>query len=259
MKQPSVGVTRQDAVGCANARWFDAANVCYDWLVRHGYINYGCVQLPKPQFESRNGSPTKKRKTIAVIGAGISGLSCARQLEGLFTQYAGRFYARGEEIPKVIVLEGRSRVGGRVYSREFKTKSAGIEPEFKGKRHTAEMGGMIITGFDRGNPMNVIVRGQLGIPYHALTAETTIYDSNGKPVDPVRDLLVEKLYNDCLDRVSEFKYKFQPSKLIEGNRDLLDEGRDSLGDGSKSIIQAEEATAALPDAPQYRSKAYQKL
>lgn len=249
MKQPSVGVTRQDAVGCANARWFDAANVCYDWLVRNGYINYGCVQLPKPQLEFRSGSPTKKRKTIAVIGAGISGLSCARQLESLFTQYAGRFYARGEEIPRVIVVEGRSRVGGRVYSREFKTKTAGIEPEFKGKRHTAEMGGMIITGFDRGNPMNVIVRGQLGIPYHALTAETTIYDSNGKPVDPVRDLQVEKLYNDCLDRVSEFKYKSQPSKLIEGNRDLLDEGRDSLGDGSKSIIQAEEATAALPDAP----------
>ncbi|KAL7901435.1 Sec1-like protein [Trichoderma sp. SZMC 28014] len=212
MKQPSVGVTRQDAVGCANARWFDAANVCYDWL------------LPELQSEFRSGSPTKKRKTIAVIGAGISGLSC-------------RFYARGEEMPKVIVLEGRSR-----------TKAAGVEPEFEGKRHTAEMGGMIITGFDRGNPMNVIVRGQLGIPYHALTAETTIYDSNGKPVDPVRDLQVEKLYNDCLDRVSEFKYKFQPSKLIEGNRDLLDEGRDSLGDGSKSITQAEEATAALPDA-----------
>ncbi|KAL7927743.1 Sec1-like protein [Trichoderma austrokoningii] len=249
MKQPSVGVTRQDAVGCANARWFDAANVCYDWLVRNGYINYGCVQLPKPQLEFWNGSPAKKRKTIAVIGAGISGLSCARQLEGLFTQYAGGFTARGEEPPKVIVLEGRSRVGGRVYSREFKTKSAATKlPEFKGKRHTAEMGGMIITGFDRGNPMNIIVRGQLGIPYHALTAETTIYDSNGKPVDPVRDLLVEKLYNDCLDRVSEFKHKFPSSKLIEGNRDLLDEGRDSPGDGSKSIIQAEEATAALPDA-----------
>lgn len=250
MKQPSVGVTRQEAVGCANARWFDAASVCYDWLVRRGYINYGCVQLPEPQPDFRgNEPPTKKRKTIAVIGAGISGLSCARQLDGLFKQHASHFYSRGEELPKVVILEGRGRVGGRVYSREFKTRPATSEPEFKGKRYTAEMGGMIITGFDRGNPLNVIVRGQLGIPYHALTAETTIYDSNGKPVDPVRDLLVEKLYNDCLDRVSEFKYKYQPSKVIEGNRDLLDEGRDSLGDGSKTIIQAEEATAALPDAP----------
>ncbi|KAL6895565.1 Sec1-like protein [Trichoderma longibrachiatum] len=226
MKQPSVGVTRQEAVGCANARWFDAASVCYDWL------------LPEPQPDFRNEPPTKKRKTIAVIGAGISGLSCARQLDGLFKQHASHFYSRGEEPPKVVILEGRGR-----------TRPAASEPEFKGKRYTAEMGGMIITGFDRGNPLNVIVRGQLGIPYHALTADTTIYDSNGKPVDPVRDLLVEKLYNDCLDRVSEFKYKYQPSKVIEGNRDLLDEGRDSLGDGSKTIMQAEEATAALPDAP----------
>ncbi|KAL6787879.1 Sec1-like protein [Trichoderma sp. SZMC 28012] len=249
MKQPSVSVTRHGAVGCANARWFDAANVCYDWLVRRGYINYGCVQLPESQSELRNEPPTKKRKTIAVIGAGISGLSCARQLDGLFKQHAGHFYARGEEPPKVILLEGRGRVGGRVYSREFKTRTAESEIEFKGKRHTAEMGGMIITGFDRGNPLNVIVRGQLGIPYHSLTAETTIYDSNGKPVDPIRDLLVEKLYNDCLDRVSEFKFKSQPSKLIEGNRDLIDDGRDSPGDGSKTIMQAEEATAALPDAP----------
>ncbi|KAL6868431.1 Sec1-like protein [Trichoderma novae-zelandiae] len=248
MKQPSVSVTRQEAVGCANARWFDAASVCYDWLVRRGYINYGCVQLPEPQPDLKNAPPTKKRKTIAVIGAGISGLSCARQLDGLFKQHASHFYSRGEEPPKVVILEGRGRVGGRVYSREFKTRPATGDAEFKGKRCTAEMGGMIITGFDRGNPLNVIVRGQLGIPYHALTADTTIYDSNGKPVDPVRDLLVEKLYNDCLDRVSEFKFKYQPSKVIEGNRDLLDEGRDSLGDGSKTITQAEEATAALPDA-----------
>lgn len=249
LRKPWTCVTREEAVGCANARWFDAANVSYDWLVRRGYINYGCVQLPpdSPITKSRASNDRKRRK-IAVIGAGVSGLACARQLEGLFKQYAERFYDMGEDIPDVVLLEGRSRVGGRVYSREFKTKLNNRKPEFEGKRHTAEMGGMIITGFERGNPINVLVRGQLGLPYHALTAETTIYDSNGKSVDPIRDELVEKLYNDCLDRVSEHKFKAQPSKLIEGNHDLLDEGRDSLGDGSKTIMQAEEATAALPHA-----------
>lgn len=249
MRQPWEGVTRQAAIGCANARWFDAASVCYDWLVRRGYINFGCVNVSEPHENTKDVPPLKKHKTIAVIGAGISGLGCARQLEGLFKQHADRFRDRGEEPPKVVVLEGRSRVGGRVYSREFKTKPTQTEPNFQDKRHTAEMGGMIITGFDRGNPINILVRGQLGLPYHALSPDTTIYDSSGRAVDPVRDQLVEKLYNDCLDRVSEYKHRPQPSKLIEGNRDLMDEGRDSSGDGSRTITQAEEATAALPFAP----------
>ncbi|CAI6057241.1 unnamed protein product [Clonostachys chloroleuca] len=251
MTRPSINVTRQAAIGCANARWFDAASVCYDWLVRRGYINFGCVQFADSKTAANGDQQDvqRKRRTIVVLGAGISGLGCARQLEGLGTQYASQFHDQGEDPPRVIVLEGRSRVGGRVYSRELKTQSSEKNPQFEGKRLSAEMGGMIITGFDRGNPMNILVRAQLGIPYHALTADTTIYDNNGKPVDMVRDLLVEKLYNDCLDRVSEFKHKSQPSKLIEGKRDLIEDGRDAPGDGSKTIMQAEEATAALPHAP----------
>ncbi|PFH57666.1 hypothetical protein XA68_14710 [Ophiocordyceps unilateralis] len=248
MRRPWKGVTRQDAVGCANARWFDAASVCYDWLVRRGYINFGCVQIPDASSNRPDSPRVKRRKLVAVIGAGISGLACARQLEGLFKQYAEWHHENGDQVPRVVVLEGRARVGGRVYSREFKSKPVGQQPVLPARRHTAEMGGMIITGFDRGNPMNVLVRGQLGLPYHALTADTTIYDSNGRPVDVVRDQLVEKLYNDCLDRVSEFKFKPQPAKLIEGNRALLVEGRDSLADGSKTVMQAEEAAAALPHA-----------
>ncbi|KAH7252390.1 Sec1-like protein [Fusarium tricinctum] len=227
LKHPWIGVTRIEAVGCANARWFDAASVCYDWLVRRGYINYGCVQVSGATTDDSVAPVVRRQKTIAVIGAGISGLSCARQLE-----------ERGEPPPRVVVLEGRSRVGGRVYSREFQTKPKEPVPAFQGKRHTAEMGGMIITGFDRGNPINILLRGQLSLPYHALTADTTIYDSNGKA-----------LYNDCLDRVSEYKHKSQPAKLIEGRRDLIEEGRDSPGDGSKTMYQEEATFAAQPDAP----------
>ncbi|KAF4123516.1 [histone H3]-N6,N6-dimethyl-L-lysine4 FAD-dependent demethylase [Geosmithia morbida] len=251
IRQPWEYVTRASAIGCANTRWFDAASVCYDWLVRRGYINFGCVNIPHSADGASNteGSPRKKQKTIAVIGAGISGLGCARQLEGLCRQHADRFREKGDEPPRVVVIEGRSRVGGRVYSREFKTRPAEADPSFQGKRHTAEMGGMIITGFDRGNPINILVRGQLALPYHALSPDTTIYDTNGRPVDSERDQLIEKLYNDCLDRVSEFKYMPPQSKLIEGNHELMDEGRDSPGDGSKTIMQAEEAMAALPHAP----------
>ncbi|KAM7224506.1 putative lysine-specific histone demethylase [Rhypophila decipiens] len=246
VRNPQIAVTREEAVGCAkDTRWFDVASVCFDWLVRRGFINFGCVEIRAPKMLKDSSSPAKQ-KTVVVLGAGMAGLGCARQLEGLFMQYAKKFREKGEEPPRVILLEGRNRVGGRVYSRPFTSKPKVMPQAFEGKRFTAEMGGMIITGFERGNPINILVRGQLGLPYRPLRPETTLYDSNGKPVDLQRDQLVEKLYNDCLDRVSEYKFKQPTSKLIEGNRELMDEGKDSSSEAHKTIRQAEESTAAQP-------------
>ncbi|EAA29656.1 hypothetical protein GE21DRAFT_1421 [Neurospora crassa] len=252
VRNPQIAVTREEAVGCAkDTRWFDAASLCFDWLVRRGYINFGCVDYRHSKRHTSKDPPatTLKRRTVAVLGAGMAGLGCARQLEGLFAQYAKKFRDMGEEPPRVIVIEGRNRIGGRVYSRPFASKPARTPDNFHGKRFTAEMGGMIITGFERGNPINILLRAQLGIPYRPLRPDTTLYDSNGKPVDLHRDQLVENLYNDCLDRVSEYKFKQPTSKLIEGNRELIDEGKDSSAEAYKTIRQVEESTAAQPHAP----------
>ncbi|KAH9908910.1 Sec1-like protein [Xylariomycetidae sp. FL2044] len=233
LNNPQIGVAREEAVGCAkDQRWFEVASVCYDWLLRSGYINFGCAKVPINSKRSKKAKITKKGKTVVVIGAGMAGLGCARQLDSLYKQYADQFQELGEAPPKVIVLEGRTRLGGRVYSRVLDGSKS-----------------MIITGFDRGNPLNVLVRGQMALPYHALRPETILYDSNGKAVDEQRDRLVEKLYNDCLERVSDYKFKNPPSKLIEGNKDLMDEGRDSGSEGQKTIAHVEEAAAALPQAP----------
>lgn len=250
LNNPRIGVARDEAIGCAkDSRWFDAANICYEWLLRRGYINYGCTVVPSPKKRRQRGAQKEKAKTIVVVGAGLAGLGCARQLEALFKQYAGQFSMMGEEPPKVVVIEGRGRLGGRVYSRAIDGSQCQRLMGFKGQRHSVECGGMIITGFERGNPLNVLLRGQMALPYHALRPETTLYDSNGKPVDADRDLLVEKLFNDCLERVSDYKFKSSPSKLIEGNKGLMDEGRDSTSEGHSTIAQAEEAAAALPQAP----------
>ncbi|KAI1106651.1 vacuolar protein sorting 33A-like protein [Jackrogersella minutella] len=227
LNNPRIGVSREEAVGCAkDPRWFDVASVCYDWLVRSGYINFGCAEVPSSEKRLKKTAPRKKGKTVVVIGAGLAGLGCARQLESLFKQYAAQFQEVGEEAPRVIVLEGRNRLGGRVYSRALDGSKSQHLIGFKGRRHSVECGGMIITGFERGNPLNVLLRGQMALPYYPLRPDTTLYDANGKAVDEKRDRLVEKLYNDCLERVSDYKFKSQPSKLIEGNKDLMDEGRD---------------------------------
>ncbi|KAI0898641.1 flavin-containing amine oxidoreductase-domain containing protein [Annulohypoxylon nitens] len=250
LNNPRIGVSREEAIGCAkDPRWFDAANVCYDWLNRSGYINFGCSAIPSLMKRSKKTNLGKKGKTIVVIGAGLAGLGCARHLESLFQQYTAEFQGLGEDTPRVIVLEGRNRLGGRVYSRALDGSKSQHLIGFKGRRHSVECGGMIITGFERGNPLNVLLRGQMALPYYSLRSDTTIYDANGKAVDDKRDRLVESLYNDCLERVSDFKFKNPPSKLIEGNKDLMDEGRDSSSDGQKTIAQVEEATAALPQAP----------
>jgi monoamine oxidase len=249
-RNPLIAVHRNEAVGCArDSRWFDVASLCYEWLVRRGYINYGCVENIDSQYPKSRGTK-RKRKTIAVIGAGMSGLGCARQLEGLFAQFEDRFREQGEDVPNVVLLEGRGRIGGRVYSRGLESKPTSSKlPD--GSRCTAEMGGMIITGFDRGNPLNIIVRGQLALPYHALRPTTEIYDSNGQPVDHRRDQLAESLYNDVLDRVSDYKFKTNLPKIVEGDKYLLEAGRDAPSDGHKmqNTISQDMAAELHTNAP----------
>lgn len=151
-------VTVEEAAGCAKeGRFYGLAEAAYKWLVRNGYINFGCVEVPKDNITAKKGA---KQKTVVVIGAGVSGLTTARQLEGLFAQNSEHWTDWGERPPRVIILEGRKRVGGRVYSKQLRSQVKGSLPG--NLRNTAEMGAMIVTGFEHGNPLNTVIRGQLG-------------------------------------------------------------------------------------------------
>ncbi|OJD19650.1 hypothetical protein AJ78_00382 [Emergomyces pasteurianus Ep9510] len=236
-RNPMVNVTREEALGCAkDFRWMNLASFAYDWLIRNGYINFGCLEIPKVPMAAKRGR-RKDGPTIVIIGAGMAGLGCARQLQGLFHQYPDITTP-----PKVILLEGRKRIGGRIYSHPLKSlQSDNLAP---GLRSTAEMGAQIIVGFDHGNPLDPIIRAQLALRYHLLRDISTIYDVDGMPVNELRDAMTEKLYNDILDRSGTYRHKAVIAPAAEGDRELIDSGRDSSTDDGLTIRQYEEAAAS---------------
>ncbi|KAF2132803.1 hypothetical protein P153DRAFT_393757 [Dothidotthia symphoricarpi CBS 119687] len=243
-RNPMVYVSLEEAAGCArDKRFFRLAKTSYLWLLRNGYINYGCVEVPNTAGSIAR-SKAKPRRTIIVIGAGMSGLGCARHLEGLFSQLGEQMSNDGERPPKVILLEARPRLGGRVYSHPFLDQSGSTLPP--GHRCTAEMGAQIVTGYEHGNPLNAIIRGQLGIPYHGLRDNTILYDYDGTVVERSQDILVEKLYNDVLERASVYRHKAAAHRTVEGDRNLMLFGREPSDNGGISIAELEDSKVPLP-------------
>ncbi|KEQ86158.1 hypothetical protein M438DRAFT_270350, partial [Aureobasidium pullulans EXF-150] len=227
VRNPLVSVSKEEAAGCAkDVRFFDLAHTSYRWLVRNGYINFGCVEVPHAGVLSTKRKSVPRQRTIVVVGAGMAGLGCARQLEGLFAQLGDHWTDTGELPPKVVVLEGRKRVGGRVYSHPLRDQVPDSLPN--GLRNTAEMGAQIITGFNHGNPLNAIVRGQLALRYHLMWDEITMYDSDGLAVNHERDMMVNKIHNDLLERASDFRVKPTPIETLEGLPDYVEVCQDPI-------------------------------
>ncbi|PWA67645.1 LSD1-like2 [Artemisia annua] len=150
-------------------------NSAYDFLMFNGYINFGVSPPFKAQMpeEATEGS-------VIIIGAGLAGLAAARQL------LAFGF--------KVIVLEGRNRPGGRVYTQKMGQK---------GNYAAVELGGSVITGI-HANPLGVLAR-QLSIPLHKVRDKCPLYDPEGRPVGDEIDSKVEHIFNRLLDKVTEFR------------------------------------------------------
>lgn len=237
-RNPMVSVSKEEALGCAkDYRWMNLASFAYEWVIRNGYINFGCVEVPIPLFPAKRGRK-KDGPVIVVIGAGMAGLGCARHLEGLFNHY--RDITSTE--PRVVVLEGRRRIGGRIYSHPLQSLKSSELPH--GIVPKAEMGAQIIVGFDQGNPLDQLVRGQLALPYHLLRDISTIYDIDGSPVDEVQDAMDERLYNDVLDRSGSYRHKSMILRTAEGDRELIDSGRDLSASDGLTVRQYEEARAA---------------
>lgn len=241
-QNPLCSVSLEEALGCAKeTRFFGLAEVAHRWLVRNGYINFGCVSIPRDPNLPKRLSKEAKQKTVVVIGAGVSGLTTARQLESQFISEAARWINAGERPPRVIVLEGRKRIGGRVYSKPLRSQVKNSLPD--NLRNTAEMGAMIVTGFEHGNPLDTIIRGQLGIRYHLMKDALTIYDCDGRPIEEKRDMLNTELYTDISDRAGEYRAESQKQDTLRGDEDLINRCRDPAPDGY-SAFQLEPLPAA---------------
>jgi NADPH-dependent 2,4-dienoyl-CoA reductase/sulfur reductase-like enzyme len=103
------------AAACASVHAF---------LSRHGHINSG-VFRPDP-----DAAPPPPGRRVLVVGAGMAGVACARQLA-----HMGH---------RVTLLEARDRVGGRIA-----VQPVGGMP--------ADLGAMIVTGVEA-NPVSMLCK-----------------------------------------------------------------------------------------------------
>ncbi|KAK9804501.1 hypothetical protein WJX73_000258 [Symbiochloris irregularis] len=151
------------------------ARAAHSFLDACGYINFG-VGTSMLHVHDPDSKGADSKGTVIVVGAGLAGLQCARDLR-----------KRGFT---VIVLEGHDRPGGRVYTKRL--QAGGMDA-------VADLGGSILTGID-GNQLAVLAR-QLRIPLYDIdSSNVPLYTNDGKEVDAGADKKVQKISDAMLDR-----------------------------------------------------------
>lgn len=157
IEDPKLQLTYEDALAKMEAPFDSDPRLLmkiHAFLERHGFINFGIFKRTKP-------IPTKKLAKVIVIGAGISGLAAAQQLQQFGMD--------------VIVLEARDRVGGRIAT-------------FRKNSYIADLGAMVVTGI-YGNPLTVLSR-QTGMEMVPIKNACPLFGSEGKPVPKHKDEMV---------------------------------------------------------------------
>ncbi|CAH8283563.1 unnamed protein product [Eruca vesicaria subsp. sativa] len=178
----------------------------YDYLVLHGYINFGISQAVKEKIPVQGSKPP----SVVIVGAGLSGLAAARQLM--------RFGF------KVTVLEGRKRPGGRVYTKKMEGNRV---------EAAADLGGSVLTG-TLGNPLGIIAR-QLGCSLYKVRDKCPLYRVDGKPVDPDLDMKVEGAFNRLLDKASRLRQLMGDVSMDVSLGAALETFRQVYGDATEEM------------------------
>lgn len=174
----STWLTRDHALVSIRAEYKNLVDSAYNFLLEHGYINFGLAPAVKEAQMMLHERADKAN--VVVVGAGLAGLVAARQLVAMGF--------------KVVVLEGRARPGGRVKTMKMKGDAVVA---------AADLGGSVLTGIN-GNPLGVLAR-QLGLPLHKVRDICPLYLPDGKAVDSEIDSRVEVSFNKLLDRVCKLR------------------------------------------------------
>ena len=149
--------------------------------------------LAKASLASTKSTKPKPTKPVVVVGAGPAGLAAARSLRqnGFDT----------------IVLEGRSRIGGRVYTASENSKDNPLSVSI-------DFGASIITGTSgdpkrrtampwlgvRGDPSAAVAIGQMKLGTHLLRDSLPLYDGvEGHSIDTEQDKRVEQARDVLMD------------------------------------------------------------
>lgn len=166
------------------------------FLHRQGYINFGIFQRAKPISGGR--------ARVIVIGAGVAGLTAARQLKQFGMD--------------VVVIEARDRVGGRIVT-------------FRKGNYVADLGAMVVTGLG-GNPIAILSK-QINMELHKIKQKCPLYDSSGSNEVPKdKDEMVEREFNRLLESTSYISHQL--------DFNFVDNRAVSLGQALEWIIRLQE-------------------
>ena len=189
--EPNAYVTVEHACSWFRPKFRALVHCAHRFLTTCGLINFGVGFTSNYLDDVDRSGWGATRGAVVIIGAGLAGLQCARQL-----------LAFGH---KVVVVEARDRAGGRVHTKKLSgfCKHGGTYHE-----SVAETGGSIVTGSD-GNPLSVIAR-QLGLRSRPIREACPMYleRTGGGVADARVDDKVFEAYNGpggALEGVNELR------------------------------------------------------
>jgi monoamine oxidase len=155
-----------------NAIWDDASRPYLDSYLLTSNITKLIPMEPRSRYR------------VCVVGGGIAGLSCCLELF--------RICERERIDVEVVLVEGRSRIGGRLWTDHDTFKTADSNAKF-----AVDLGASWIHGIDL-NPLAALAV-EAGADFVTASEDVKIFLSGMNEIDPKKDVNAGKIFDELLD------------------------------------------------------------